>query len=102
LAFRFAFAKPDAGERGICEHAIRNQPIAGATISSRQVVTYDSKVVFGYVRELWTAGAFPYGPYVWRTCLQSAIDANVTAPVQFNVGLLQSNSGGIRNAASRD
>src|SRR6516225_2661241 len=102
LAFRFAFAKPDAGERGIGEHAIRNQPIAGATSSSRQIVTDDAKIVFGYVGELWTAGAFPDGPYVWRACLQSAIDANVTAPVQFNAGLLESNSGGIRNAPNRD
>src|SRR5262249_29262462 len=60
------------------------------------------KIVFGYVGELWTAGAFPDGPYVWRTCLQSAIDAYVSAPVQFNAGHLQANSGGIRNAASRD
>jgi hypothetical protein len=78
------------------------QPIAGAAISSCEIVTYDSKIVFGYVRELWTAGAFPDGPYIWRTCLQSAIDANVTAPVQFNAGLLESNSGGIRNAPNRD
>src|SRR5260370_27718811 len=102
LAFRFAFAKPDASERGISEHAIWNQPIAGGAISTCEIVTYDSKIVFGYVRELWTAGAFPDGPYIWRTCLQSAIDANVTAPVQFNVGLLQSNSGGIWNAPNRD
>jgi hypothetical protein len=102
LAFRFAFAKPYASERGISEHAIWNQPIAGAAISSCEIVTYDSKIVFGYVRELWTAGAFPDGPYIWRTCLQSAIDANVTAPVQFNAGLLESNSGGIRNAPNRD
>src|SRR6516165_4093662 len=102
LAFRFAFAKPYASERGIGEHAIWNQPIAGAAISTCEVVTYDSKIVFRYVRELWTASAFPDGPHIWRACLQSAIDANVTAPVQFDAGLLQSNSGGIRNAASRD
>ena len=90
LAFRFARAKPYASERGISEHAIWNQPIAGATISSCEIVTYDSKIVFGDVRELRTAGALTEGPYIWRTCLQSAIDANVTAPVQFNVGLLQS------------
>ena len=47
LAFRFAFAKADASERGIREHAIRNQAIAGATISSPQIITYDSKIVFG-------------------------------------------------------
>src|SRR5262249_35126425 len=49
LAFRFAFAKPYVSERGIGEHAIWNQPIAGAAISSCETVTYDSKVVFGYV-----------------------------------------------------
>jgi hypothetical protein len=102
LAFRFTFAEPDASERGIGEHAIRNQPIAGAAISSCQIVTYDSKIVFGYVRELWTASAFPDRPYVRRACLQSVIDANVTAPVHFNARLLQSNSVGIGNAAGRD
>jgi hypothetical protein len=102
LAFRFAFAKPYASERGISEHAIWNQPIAGAAISSCEIVTYDSKIIFGYVRELWTSGAFPDGPHIWRTCLQSAIDANVTAPVQFNAGFLKSNSGGVRNAPNRN
>ena len=102
FSFRFAFAKPDTSERRISEHAIRNQPIAGAAISSCQIVTYDAKIVFGYVCELRTASAFPDRPYVRRACLQSAIDANVTAPVQFDAGLLQSNSGGIGNAASRD
>src|SRR4029077_7693871 len=102
FAFRFAFTKPYAGERGIGEHAIWNQPIAGTAISSCEIVTNDSKIVFGYMRELWTAGAFPDGPYIWHTCLQSAIDANVTAPVQFNASLLESNSAGIRNAPSRD
>src|SRR5262249_37500315 len=99
---RFAFAKPYPSERGISEHAIWDQPIAGAAISSCEIVTYDSKIVFGYVRELRTASAFPNGPYIWRTCLQSAIDPNVTAPVQFNPGLLEPNSRGIRNAPSRD
>lgn len=102
MTFRFALAQSYAGEGRISEHAIWYQPIAGAAISTCEVVTYDSKIVFRYVRELWTAGAFPDGPYVWRSCLQSAIDANVTAAVLLNTGLLQSNSGGIRNAASGD
>src|SRR5262249_19904884 len=89
-------------ERGISEHAIWDQPIAGAAISSCEIVTDDSKIVFGDVRELRTAGALTEGPYIWRTCLQSTIDANVTAFVQFDAGLLESNSGGIRNAPSRN
>jgi hypothetical protein len=39
LAFRFTFTKPYASERGISEHAIWNQPIVGAAISSCEVVT---------------------------------------------------------------
>jgi hypothetical protein len=102
LAFRFARAKPYPSERGISEHAIWNQPIAGATISSSEIVTYDSKIVFGDVRELRTTGALTEGPYIWRTCLQSAIDADVIAFVQFNASLLESYSGGVRNAPSRN
>ena len=80
-AFRFAFAQPYMGKRGVSEHAIWNQPIARAAISSCQIVTHDTKIVFGYVRELWAAGAFPEGPHVWRTRLQSVIHANVAATV---------------------
>ena len=102
LAFRFALAQPDAGERGIDEHAIWHQTIARASISAREIVAYDSKIVLGDVGELWTAGAFTHGPNAWRTCLQSGIHPNVTAAVQFYAGLLKSNSRGIRNAPNRD
>jgi len=54
------------------------------------------------VRELWAASAFPHRRYGWRTRLQSAIDTNVAAPVQFNAGFLKSNSGRVRNAPNRD
>jgi hypothetical protein len=70
--------------------------------SACEIVAYDSKIVFGYVRELWAAGAFAQRPHIWRTHLQSAIDANVTASVQFNAGLPKSNSSGVRNAPDRD
>src|SRR5215470_17080413 len=90
------------GERGISEHAIRNQPAMPAAISACQIVTYDPKIVFGYVRELRAAGAFPYSPYLRRTRFQPAVDANITAPVQLNAGLLKSNPGGVRNTPHRD
>jgi hypothetical protein len=67
LAFRFAFTQPYMGQRGISEHAVWNQPTMRAAVSSCKIVTDDPKIVFGYVRELWTAGAFPHGPDVWRT-----------------------------------
>src|SRR6516165_5756967 len=87
--------QPYTGEWGISEHAIWNQPITRAAVSSCQIVTYDSKIVFGYVSKLRTAGAFPDCPYLWRTRFQPAVDANVTATIQLNASLLQSNSGGI-------
>jgi hypothetical protein len=90
------------GKRGVSEHAIWNQPIARAAISSCQVVTYDTKIVFGYVRELWAAGAFPESPHVWRSRLQPVIHRDVAATVQFDAGLLKSDTGGIRNASNRD
>jgi hypothetical protein len=64
LAFRFAFTQPDMGERGVSEHAIWNQPITRASVSSSQIVTYDSKIVMGYVGELWAAGTLPQALYV--------------------------------------
>src|SRR6266853_5549791 len=70
--------------------------------SPRQIVTNDAKIVFGYVRELWAAGAFSNGPDVRRTRLQPPIHANVTTTVQADPGLLKSNSGCIRNTPSRD
>jgi hypothetical protein len=99
--FRFAFTQSYMGERGISEHAVWNQPIMCGPISSRQIITDDPKIVFGYVRELWAAGALSHGPDVWRTRFQPTIDANVTAAVQLNAGLSKSNSGRVRNAPNR-
>src|SRR4029077_3858851 len=79
-----------------------NQPVACDAISTCEIVTYDSKIVFGYVRELRTARTFPQRPHLRRTRLQPVVDANVVASVQFNAGLLKSNPGGVRNAPSRD
>jgi hypothetical protein len=42
LAFRFAFAQPDAGEWRISEHAIWNQAVVRAAISACEIVAYDS------------------------------------------------------------
>src|SRR5215470_8141385 len=102
LAFRFGFTQPYVGKQGIREHAICNQPIARAPILSRQIVTNDAKIVFGYVCELWATSAFSNGPDFGRTRFQPPIHPNVTATVQPNPGLLKSDPGGIRNAPSRD
>ena len=51
-------AQSHVGEWRVREQAVWNQPIARAALASGQVVPDDSKVVDGYVRELWTTGAF--------------------------------------------
>jgi hypothetical protein len=76
LAFRLAFSQPYVGKRGIREHAVRNQPTACAAIPSCQIVTNDAKIVFGYVCELWAAGAFSHCPDVRRTRLQPPIHSS--------------------------
>jgi hypothetical protein len=102
LAFRFAFAQPYMGERGISEHAIRNQPIPRGAVSSYEIVAYDSKIIFGYVSELRAACAFPYRPHLWRTRFQPTVDANETPSVQLHTGLIKTNSGRIGNAPYRN
>ena len=101
-AFRFALAQSYMGKQRISEHAIRNQSFARAAVAPRQIVTNDPKIVLGYVRELWAAGAFPEGPNVPRTRLQLIVHANVTATVQLNAGIRKPHSCGIGDAPNRD
>src|SRR5262249_45102432 len=62
----------------------------------------DAKIIFGYMRELWAAGAFTNGPDVRRTRLEPLIHANVTTIIQLNPGLLKTDSIGIRDTSSGD
>src|SRR5262245_17074331 len=101
LALRFAFAQSHVGEWRICEHTIGNEPIARATVLTREIVANDAKVVFGYVRELRAARTFSNGPDLRSTRLQPLIHANVAATIQLNAGLLKSDSGGVRNPPRR-
>src|SRR5260221_6289315 len=102
LASRFDFAHSHTRERRVREHAVWNQPIARAARRSGQIVANDAKIVLGYVRELWAAGAFPDGPDLGRTRVQPLIDANIAAIVQRDTGLLKPDPGGVRNAPRRD
>jgi hypothetical protein len=45
LTFRFTFTQSYMGKWWISEHAIWNQPITRAAVSSRQIVTYDSNPI---------------------------------------------------------
>src|SRR5262249_41997700 len=89
------------GEWRVCEHAVRNQPIARAAIAAGEIVPDDAKVILGYVRELWAAGAFAASPDIGRRCLQPLIDANVAAAVQLYAGLFEPDASSIGNASCR-
>jgi hypothetical protein len=52
-------------EGRVCEHAVRNQPIARAAVAAGEIVPDDAKVILGCVRELWAAGAFADQPRHW-------------------------------------
>src|SRR5258706_7879731 len=90
------------GKRRVSEHAIGNQPIAGIAISSGQIVANNPKIVFGYMRELRAASAFPDGPHVRCAGFEPVIDPDVTPAIHVNAGLLKPYFAGIRDAASRD
>jgi len=88
-------------EGRVCEHAVRNQPIARAAVAAGEIVPDDAKVILGCVRELWAAGAFADSPDIGRRCLQPLIDANVPTSVQLDAGLFEPDAGGIGNASCR-
>src|SRR5215468_487839 len=56
LALRFAFGQSHTGKRRVGEHAVWNQAIARAALSSGEVVLDDAKIIDGYMGELWAAG----------------------------------------------
>src|SRR5262249_26377313 len=87
---------------GGCDPQSGREPIARAARSSGQVVPDDPKIVTGNVRELWAAGAVPHGPDVGRSGLQPFVDANISASVQLDPGLLEADSLGVWNATRRD
>src|SRR5215813_3889244 len=102
VTLRVAFAQSHVRERWVGEHAIGHEPIARAAPFSGQVVPDDPKIVTGNVRELWAAGAVPHGPDVGRSGLQPFVDANISASVQLDPGLLEADSLGVWNATRRD
>src|SRR5215510_1113459 len=102
LALRFAFSQSHVRKWRVREHAVWNQPVARAALPAGQIVLNDLKVVGGYVRELWAAGAFPDGPHLGGARLQPLVNANVAATVQLNTGLLKPDPSGVGNAPRRD
>ena len=102
MALRFALAQPDAGERRVGEHAVRNQPVPRGALPAGEIVPDDPKVVVGYMRELRAAATFAHGPDVGRGRFQPLVDANVTTAVQLDPGVLEPDPGGVWNAPRRD
>ena len=103
VALRLAFAQSHVGKLRVREHAVGHEPIARAAVSPSQVVPDDAKVIAGHMRELRAAGAVPHGPHVGRRGLQPVVDANISARVQRDAGLLSPMSCvfGTRPAATR-
>ena len=99
---RVALTQSHVRELRVGEHAVGHEPIAGAARSSGQVFANDMEVVAGHMRELWAAGAISHRPDVGRSGLQSVVDANISARIQRNAGLLQSDVRGVWSAARRD
>src|SRR5262249_53292311 len=89
-------------ELRVGEHAVRHQPVARAARSAGQIISNDAKVIAGRMRELRAAGAVAHGPDVGRGGLQSVVDANVSAGVQLDAGLLEPDPVRVWNAPCRN
>src|SRR6516164_7253316 len=89
-------------ERRISKHAIWDQSVARAAISSTQIIPNNPKIVLRHVRELRAAGAFPERPDFGRGCFEPLIDADVAATVHPHTGLLEADVGGVGNTTCRD
>ena len=102
LVLRLALGQSHMGELRIGEHAVRHQAVARTAIPPGQIVLDDPKVVDGYVREQRAAGTLSDRPHIGRGRLQPLIDANVTAIIQFDPGLVEADPGSVRNPPCRD
>src|SRR2546426_7932607 len=81
--FRFRFVQPDSREFWIGEHAEWYEPVARRTVASVQVVADHTEIVEGDVRELRAARAITHRPNARRSGLQTLVDFDVPALVQF-------------------
>src|SRR5262245_23637660 len=54
------------------------------------------------MRKLRASGTFPERPHPWRSRLQSLVDANVAAAVQFDAYFFEADAGGVRDAPGCD
>src|SRR5262245_28179271 len=89
-------------ERRVGEHAVGHEPIARAAVSSSEVVNDNAKVIAGDVRELRAPCAVPHRPDVGRGGLQPLVDANISAGIQLDAALLESDPLRVWNAPGRN
>src|SRR5262249_12962168 len=99
---RFTLVQSHMRERRVGEHAVGHEPIARAAVSSGQVVADNAKVITGDVREVRAARAVPHRPDAGRSGLQPLVDANISASIQFDAALLESDCLRVRNAPGRN
>jgi hypothetical protein len=99
---RLAFQQAHTGERGIGEHDMRNQAIAGTAVAAGHVVPDNPEVIDRDVRELWAPGAFPNGPNARRGRLEPVVDLDEAARIQRNSGLVEADVRRVRDPAQRN
>src|SRR5260370_17790941 len=75
-----------------------HQPITRAALATGRVVPDDAKVIDRDVGELRAARAFADGPDIGRGRFQPLVHANVSAIVELDAGLLETDAGGVRDA----
>ena len=83
----FGFGQADVGQLGIGEQAVRDEPAARRPAAAVRLSRTMRTIVLADVRELRAAGAFARRPDVRGRCLQSLVDADVAARIQFDASL---------------
>src|SRR5262245_22671706 len=69
---------------GIGEEHIRNDAAARRSTAALEIGEHDAEVIFASMCELKAPGALASGPNIGRCGLQSVVDADVAARIDFN------------------
>src|SRR4029077_10812472 len=91
-----------SGQFGIGEHAERHQTILSRAIAAVEVVMHDAEIVESDMGKLRAAGAIAHRPDMVGGSLPSLVHLNITVLVEFDSGLLESDSVGVCRPASSD
>src|SRR5208283_2871806 len=92
----------DTRQLRIDEDTGRNQTVPRAAPASVQVFVNNGKVIFRYMREVWTARAIPHSPHVRGGSFQPIVHADVSLFGDLDSRLLESDAAGVRRTSQRD